>query len=101
MAYRLYCEASELFKGIAPLSGTLSEGIAIDTPDCKPTNPLTVIHFHGTRDTTIPYTGLGNGDGGLGWAGAQESIDKVVGYMGCDANATRVYDETGTGIRPN
>ena len=95
MGYRLYCEAADLFKGIAPMSGTLSEG-GIDNPDCEPSGPTTVVHFHGTRDATIPYNGLGNGGSGLGWAGAQESIDRVIELQSCSKNKTRVYEQTGS-----
>jgi polyhydroxybutyrate depolymerase len=54
MAYRLACEASDLIAAIAPVAGTLNY------EPCQPARPVSVIHFHGTDDTHLPY------DGGVG-----------------------------------
>jgi polyhydroxybutyrate depolymerase len=54
MSYRLACEAADLFAAIAPVSGTQN----LDT--CQPSEPVSVIHFHGTADEQLPY------DGGVG-----------------------------------
>lgn len=51
MSYRLACEASDLFAAIAPVSGTLNFS------PCSPAEPVSLIHFHGTADTHIPYEG--------------------------------------------
>jgi len=51
LAQRLGCEAADLFAAIAPVSGTLNF-----TP-CKPSQPVSVIEFHGTADQHIPYQG--------------------------------------------
>ncbi|KXK14629.1 MAG: phospholipase/carboxylesterase [Chloroflexi bacterium OLB14] len=55
MSYRLACEASDLFAAIAPVSGTQN------FEACKPSEPVSLIHFHGTDDTHLPYNG-GIGD---------------------------------------
>lgn len=50
-SYRLACDASDLFAAIAPVAGTLNY------PRCNPSQPISVIHFHGTQDTHIGYNG--------------------------------------------
>ncbi len=49
MAYRMACE-SDLFAAIGPVAATL-------LGDCTNPAPTSVIHVHGTADTTIPYAG--------------------------------------------
>ncbi|MEI2730796.1 MAG: PHB depolymerase family esterase [Dermatophilaceae bacterium] len=49
MAYRMACE-SDLFAAIGPVAATL-------LGDCTNPAPTSVIHIHGTDDTTIPYAG--------------------------------------------
>jgi len=51
MAYRLACEASEVFAGIAPVAG------ALNTHPCRPQRPVSVIAFHGTSDLHVLYEG--------------------------------------------
>src|SRR5579859_6759791 len=43
MAYRLACEASDLFAAIAPVSGVQ------DVTSCKPAQPVSVFHIHGAK----------------------------------------------------
>ena len=49
MCYRLAAELSDRIAAIAPVAGT----IAIE--DSKPKRPVPVIHFHGTKDTFVPF----------------------------------------------
>lgn len=51
MAYRLGCEASDLFKGIASVSGVMT------TYECNPLHSVSIVHFHGTEDDYVPYNG--------------------------------------------
>jgi polyhydroxybutyrate depolymerase len=51
MAYRLACDAGDIFAGIAVVSG------AILVPSCTPSRPVSVIHIHGTDDTAVPFDG--------------------------------------------
>ena len=51
LAQRLGCEAADLFAAIAPVSGTLNFS------PCNPSQPISVIEFHGTADPNILYTG--------------------------------------------
>lgn len=51
MAYRLACEASDIFAAIGPVS-------AVEiAPACNPTRPVAVIHFHGSADQNVPLQG--------------------------------------------
>ena len=49
MSYRLAAEMSHRIAAIAPVAGT----IAIN--ESKPVRPVSVLHFHGTKDTLVPY----------------------------------------------
>ncbi len=51
MAYRLACDAADLFAAVAPVSG------ALNTDTCAPARPVSVVAFHGTDDQNIPYDG--------------------------------------------
>lgn len=51
MAYRLACEASDVFAAIAPVS-------AVQTVrTCQPSQPVAVMHIHGTADQNVPMAG--------------------------------------------
>ncbi len=53
MTYRLACEASERFAGVASLAGMNNK---IES-DCKASTPLSVLQIHGDEDETIPFGG--------------------------------------------
>lgn len=81
MSYRLACEASDIFAAIAPVAGTLNFA------PCEPSQPVAVIHFHGTSDEHVPYDG-GAGDKSLtetDFASVQDSINFWVAFDGCDS----------------
>ncbi|HVW01112.1 MAG TPA: polyhydroxybutyrate depolymerase, partial [Planctomycetaceae bacterium] len=46
-------EMSDRIAAIAPVAGTM----AIDDP--QPKRPISVLHFHGTEDTLVPFDGQG------------------------------------------
>jgi polyhydroxybutyrate depolymerase len=50
MAYRLGCELSDKLAAIAPVAGALNV-------ECEPTQPVSVIAFHGTSDRNVLYDG--------------------------------------------
>lgn len=55
MVFRLACELSGRLAAIAPVAGgTIPENVAIV---CTPSEPVSVILFHGTEDTYLPYEG--------------------------------------------
>jgi polyhydroxybutyrate depolymerase len=51
MSYRLACELSDRFAGVAAVAGTYDFG------GCTISHPISVLAIHGTRDPNIPYAG--------------------------------------------
>ena len=51
MSYRLSCEPSSEIAAIA----TVASGMVYE--NCKPSEPVGVIHFHSYRDSNIPFFG--------------------------------------------
>jgi polyhydroxybutyrate depolymerase len=51
MSYRLACELSDRIAAIAPVSGPMQ------MPECKPSRPISIMHFHGTADKFAPMVG--------------------------------------------
>jgi polyhydroxybutyrate depolymerase len=90
LTQRLACEAADIFAAAAPVSGTLN------FPACHPSQPISVIEFHGTDDQNVPY------DGGLGadslvnvdFASVKDSIGFWVTSDGCNPNPqTSTFDD--------
>jgi len=52
MAYYLACQAADVIAAVAPAAFDM-----LDTPDCTPSRPMTVISFRGSADTLVPYSG--------------------------------------------
>jgi len=50
MSYRLACELSDEIAAIAPVEGA-------QNLDCNPSEPVSVIVFHGTADRLVPFNG--------------------------------------------
>ncbi|NPV87007.1 MAG: prolyl oligopeptidase family serine peptidase [Anaerolineae bacterium] len=50
-SYRLACDAAPLFAAVASVAGTLNYSA------CAPSEPLAVLHIHGTADAHLPYNG--------------------------------------------
>jgi len=51
MTYRLGCDLTEKLAAIGVVSAS------IDTKECRPSDPLSVVIFHGLNDRVIPYKG--------------------------------------------
>jgi polyhydroxybutyrate depolymerase len=51
LAYRLAAEVSDRIAAIASISGPMG------TDACRPTRPVSILHFHGTADEFAPYAG--------------------------------------------
>lgn len=62
MAYRLACEASDVFHGIMAVAGT------DNTLSCAPARPVPVLHIHARNDDRVLY------EGGAGKAFRDESL---------------------------
>jgi polyhydroxybutyrate depolymerase len=90
MSYRLACEASDLIAAIAPVAGTLNY------EPCQPSQPLSVIHFHGTNDTHLPYDGGVGSESRVGveFASVQESVEFWTAFNGCNSQPqTTSFDD--------
>jgi poly(3-hydroxybutyrate) depolymerase len=53
MAYRMACQSADLIAGIAALAGVTF----LDTNGCQPSQPVNILHIHGSADSIIPYAG--------------------------------------------
>lgn len=90
MAYRLACELSDVFKGIAAVAGT------DNTIECAPKNPVSILHIHARDDDHVLY------DGGAGknafkdrsqvteFASVPSTMAKWVKQNGCKAQAKKL-----------
>lgn len=84
MSYRMACDHADLIAGIAGLAGAMLS----DPTDCAATEPVHVLHIHGTEDGSVQYEGL-TGPGDLsGYPGAAESVAYWADQGGCDATPT-------------
>ena len=83
MCYRLAAELSSRIAAIAPVGGTM----AIDK--AEPQRPVSVIHFHGTADTTVLYRGLDDRASRLiKYQSVDDTIKTWVTVNGCPAEPT-------------
>lgn len=81
-SYRLACEMADRIAAIGPVSGT--QNVA----ECHPSQPVSVIHFHGTADRNVPLEGgYGEGVSGFSFAPVKDSIDFWVKADRCTADA--------------
>ena len=70
MSYLLGCEAPDIFKAIAPITGCMMEWIY---ESCSENDPVPVFQLHGTKDNTTYYEG------------DVENRDKWGAYMGVES----------------
>jgi polyhydroxybutyrate depolymerase len=83
MCYRLAAELSDRIAAIAPVAGT----IAIE--ECKPKRAVPVIHFHGSKDSIVPYEMTKDKTPPfMKLKGVEESIQTWVKLNGCDEKGT-------------
>jgi polyhydroxybutyrate depolymerase len=79
MCYRLAAELSDRIAAIAPVAGT----IAIE--ESKPKRAVPVIHFHGTKDTFVPFEmAKGKTPAFMKFKGVEDSVQTWVKLNGCD-----------------
>lgn len=53
MAYHMACQSADLIAGIASLAGMTF----LNPSDCAPSQPVNILHIHGTADNIVPYAG--------------------------------------------
>lgn len=95
MSYRLACEMSDVFKGIASVTGT------DNTIKCTPKNPVNILHIHARDDDHVLFNG-GAGKGLDKTKGAvtnfisvPATIEKWVKFNECNATPKRVLEIRG------
>ncbi|MBN2037904.1 MAG: hypothetical protein JW768_14275 [Chitinispirillaceae bacterium] len=54
MSYRLACAAADVIAAVAPVAGLLMGS----SRNCTPPRPVSVLHIHGTADSTVRYSGV-------------------------------------------
>ncbi|MBA3539841.1 MAG: hypothetical protein H0T79_09445, partial [Deltaproteobacteria bacterium] len=75
MAYRMACERADAISAIISLAGN-----AATTPaNCQPSQPVSVLHLHGTADATVPFAGT---------AGASSSVQQWMSHDTCGTART-------------
>lgn len=90
MSTRLLCDRSDVFKGGAVVTATISEDYF---PNCKPKNNVGVLVMNGTDDPMVPYDG---GEAQVLWSkrGKVISTDDYLEFWrkhnGCDSKKTIV-----------
>jgi polyhydroxybutyrate depolymerase len=79
-SYRLACDASDLFAAVAPVAGTQNY------LRCDPSQPVSIIHFHGTDDSHVGYNGGAGPDSlvDVPFASVKDSIDFWLNADQCD-----------------
>lgn len=88
MAYRLACEASDVFKAIAPVAGT------DNTRVCAPANPVSVLHIHARNDSHVLFGGGAGPD-----SAARSQVTDYVSVADTVARWTRL-NRCATGVAP-
>jgi len=94
MAYRLACDASDVFRAIAPVAGT------DNTTACQPARGVSVLHVHARDDDHVLFTG-GAGPASVGralvtdYTSVPDTVARWVGFNGCAAAARRALDRAG------
>jgi poly(3-hydroxybutyrate) depolymerase len=53
LAYRMACESAALIASLASFNGMTS----LEPTFCHPSEPVNILHIHGTADTHVPYYG--------------------------------------------
>jgi polyhydroxybutyrate depolymerase len=88
LAHRLGCDAADAFAAIAPVAG------ALGVSDCRPSQPLPVIIFHGTADERVRYEGgrprrPGPGEGGRVDPPVADAVAFWARHNGCSPSPQR------------
>ena len=84
MCYRLASELSDRIAAIAPVAGTMIG------PEIRASRPVSVLHFHGTKDTFVSYTGrVWREPGSARPRGAEEAVRAWARHDGCPEEPVR------------
>ena len=84
--YLLACEASESFRGVAPVSGMIMQDIM---DNCSPSQNVGILEIHGTQDNVTYYNGdYNNQDGWGAYPSIPATIDFFVDLYDLELNST-------------
>jgi polyhydroxybutyrate depolymerase len=87
MSYRMACERADRIAAIVTLAGAASA----DPGDCTPSEPVSIVHIHGTADDTIEFDGgTVFGERDRPYPGARETAQSWAAHDGCDETPTSV-----------
>jgi polyhydroxybutyrate depolymerase len=94
MAYRLACDAADVFTAIAAVAGT------DNTRECRPSRPVAILHIHARDDTHVLFNGGAGPDSVRAeavtdYVSVPRTIDKWAQLDGCTGDARRVLDKPG------
>ena len=90
----LACQASDVFKAVAPVAGMILQSI-YDT--CTPENPMPVFEIHGTEDYVTYWEGdMNNEDGWGAYPAVRTMIDFWVGLNGLELSETTDLENSNT-----
>lgn len=89
MSYRLACD----YPGRIAAIGVMAGSTWMDETRCPATEPVSVLHIHGTADDLVPY------DGSAVLPGARESVERFATRAGCDLAMTS--DGTAFDLEPS
>ena len=84
MSYMLACQANDVFRGIAPIAGSMMEEIY---NTCDSSYPIPVFEIHGDNDNVTLWEGdMQNNDGWGAYYSIEEGIDLWVEINQCQNN---------------
>ncbi|MEJ6023550.1 extracellular catalytic domain type 1 short-chain-length polyhydroxyalkanoate depolymerase [Ramlibacter sp. PS4R-6] len=94
MAYRLACDAADLFTAIAPVAGT------DNTTGCRPSRPVAVLHIHARDDSHVLFEGGAGPDSARAsavtdYVSVPKTVEKWAALDGCSAQVLRVVERPG------
>lgn len=87
MANRLACERADLVAAVVSMAGANFK----DPGRCQPSEPVSLLQYHGTEDATIAYLGgaTTHGDGEkVPYPAAEASVAQWAALNGCDTTTT-------------
>ena len=80
MSYSLACANAETFRGIGSVGGLMGGN---DWTTCAPSQPVPVVHIHGTNDNTVPYLGNSSEPDWGGSPGVEEIVSAWADWNNC------------------
>ncbi|MCB9779284.1 MAG: hypothetical protein H6742_12025 [Alphaproteobacteria bacterium] len=102
MTHRLACERSERLTAVAPIAGAMQ----LTTSDsCAPTDPVPLLHIHGTEDPCWRYDGgapdCPTGQKGLEHVSVERTLDEWAALLGCSSghSVSSLPDTEGDGTK--